>query len=163
MRDKAWRLGSEHLGRLISLLTEQGYEVLGPRIEGTAVRWGPTGSLKDLPAGTGVDSAPGHYRLREHAGPELFASGPSPDSLKRWLHVPEERFVHAVKEDGNGAFRILPDVPPQTLRNGSVAPRFAFLGFRPCDLAALARLDRVFLEGPHIEEHYSARRRGALF
>jgi sulfhydrogenase subunit beta (sulfur reductase) len=158
MRDKAWRLGAEHLGRLISLLAEQGYEVLGPRIEGPAIRWGPIGGLNDLPAGVGVETSPGHYRLREHAGPERFAWGPSPDSLKRWLHVPEERFVQAVKDNGNGAFHILPDKSPED----PVPARLAFLGLRPCDLAALARLDRVFLEGPYIEEGYAARRRGAL-
>jgi ferredoxin len=159
MRDKAWRFGPEHLERLISLLAEQGYEVLGPRIEGAAIRWGPIGGPDDLPAGAGVESSPGHYCLREHAGPERFAWGPSPDSLKRWLHVPEERFVHAAKDNGNGAFHILPD----TLPEDPAPARYAFLGLRPCDLAALARLDRVFLEAPYIEEHYAARRRGALF
>lgn len=155
MRDKAWRLGPEHLGRLISLLAEQGYEVLGPRIEGAAIRWGPLSSLDDLPAGTGVDSTPGHSRLCEHAGPERFAWGPSPDSVKRWLHVPEESFAHGAKSNGNGAFHILPDEPS--------SKRFAFLGLRPCDLAALARLDRVFLEDRFVEEYYAARRREALF
>ena len=158
MRDKAWRLGPEHLGRLISLLAEQGYEVVGPRTEGSAIRWGPIGGLDDLPAGVGAHSSPGHYRLRERAGPERFAWGPSPDSLKRWLHVPEERFVHAVKDNGNGAFHILPDALP-----GEPPPaRFAFFGLRPCDLAALARLDCVFLHGPYVEERYAARRREAV-
>jgi hypothetical protein len=64
MRDKAWRLSPEHLGRLIALLAEQGYEVIGPRKEGAAIRWGPVGSLDDLPAGVGSESTPGHYRLR---------------------------------------------------------------------------------------------------
>ena len=160
MRDKAWRLSPEHLGRLISLLTEQGYEVLGPRIEGAAIRWGPLEKLADLPSGVGAESLPGHYRLQGRDGPERFAWGPSPDSVKRWLHVPEERFAHATKGDGNGdngngAFHILPEDPPSA--------RFAFLGLRPCDLAALARLDRVFLEDRYIEECYAARRREALF
>ena len=56
MRDKAWRLSPEHLGRLIALLAEQGYEVIGPRKEGAAIRWGPVGSLDDLPAGVGSES-----------------------------------------------------------------------------------------------------------
>jgi len=155
MRDKAWRLDPEHLGRLISLLAEQGYEVVGPRIEGAAIRWGPLASLDDLPAGAGVDSTPGHYRLRERDGPERFAWGPSPDSVKRRLHVPEERFAQAAKDNGNGAFHILPAERPSA--------RPAFFGLRPCDLAALARLDRVFLEDRFVEECYAARRREALF
>ncbi|MGD0002353.1 MAG: 4Fe-4S dicluster domain-containing protein [Bryobacteraceae bacterium] len=153
MRDKAWRLSPEHLGRLIALLAEQGYEVIGPRKEGAAIRWGPVGSLDDLPAGVGSESTPGHYRLRERAGPERFAWGPSPDSVKRWLHVPEARFAQASKT--NGTFHILHEEPPSA--------KVAFLGLRPCDVAALERLDKVFMEDRFVEEHYAARRRDALF
>jgi len=152
MRDKAWRFSPEHLGRLIALLAEQGYEVIGPRKDGAAIRWGPVGSLEELPAGVGVDATPGHYRLRERAGPERFAWGPSPDSVKRWLHVPQARFALASKSDGT--FHILQEEPPAAKR--------AFVGLRPCDVAALERLDKVLLEDRFVEELYAARRREAL-
>jgi len=154
MREKAWRLGPEHLGRLIALLAEQGYEVIGPRKEGAAIRWGPVGSVDELPAETGCETKPGHYRLKERPGPERFAWGPSPDSVKRWLHAPETRIAAAHKDNGNGAFHVLHDEPK--------AQKTAFIGLRPCDVAALERLDRVFLEDKFIEEHYAARRREAL-
>jgi ferredoxin len=38
----------------------------------------------------------------------------------------------------------------------------AFFGLRPCDLAAIDRLDAVFLGASFVEEHYAARRREAL-
>jgi ferredoxin len=152
MRDKAWRLSPGHLGRLITLLSEQGYEVLAPRREGVAIRWGPVYALEDLSAGVGAETAPGRYRLHERAGPERFAWGPSPDSAKRWLHVPELRFARAAKDDGT--FQILPSDPSSARR--------AFFGLRPCDVAALQKLDRVLLEDRYVEEEYAARRRDAL-
>jgi len=42
------------------------------------------------------------------------------------------------------------------------APRTAFFGVRPCDLAAIAVQDRVFLGGAHVDTDY-ARRREAAF
>ena len=134
--------------------------MLGPQVDGPAVRWGPLTGPDELPQGIGAETSPGHYRLKQRSGPERFAWGPSPDSLKRWLHVPEECFVHAAQD--NGAFHILPGEQPGAPPGGAAPPKFAFIGMRPCDLAALVRLDAVFLKGPYVEEHYSARRREAF-
>lgn len=40
------------------------------------------------------------------------------------------------------------------------SPRYALIGVRACDLAAIAVQDRVFLEGPYRNPHYAARRAG---
>jgi len=153
MRDKAWRLAPDLLGRLISLLAEQGYEVLGPRKEGPAIRWGPLQSLDELPLGLSVQASPGHYRTGEDTANSRFAWGPAPDSVKRWLHVSSASIAEVRKD--NGAFRILHAEPART--------RFAFFGMRPCDVAALERLDRVLMEDRYIDEHYAARRRESVF
>jgi ferredoxin len=57
-------------------------------------------------------------------------------------------------ERDNGTFRVLNDSP---------APdRYAFLGVRACDLAALERLDRVLMGDQYVDSGYAARRQ-ALF
>lgn len=153
MRDKAWQFNLDHLGGLIAALRDRGYELIGPKSDGKAIRWSPIAGLEDLPIGVDVEASPGKYRLHGGDGDQRFAWGPSPDSIKRWLHVPEARFVQATRD--NGAFHILANQPASS--------RFAFLGLRPCDLAALERLDRVFLGGRYVEEQYAARRRSSLF
>jgi ferredoxin len=152
VREKAWRFTPEDLDRLIGALADQGYEVIGPRSDGTAIRWGPIANRQDLPCGVRAVATPGHYRLQAGDGAERFAWGPSPDSVKRWLHVPEARLARAERD--NGAFHVLADAPSTA--------RFAFLGLRPCDVAALERLDRVLLGNGFVEEQYAARRRDTL-
>ena len=41
-------------------------------------------------------------------------------------------------------------------------PRYAFLGVRACELAAIAVQDRVFLKGPYVDPVYQARRDAAF-
>jgi ferredoxin len=45
---------------------------------------------------------------------------------------------------------------------GEPPPRLAFLGLRPCDLAAIAVQDRVLLGGPYADPVYRARREGCF-
>src|SRR5690606_880452 len=54
----------------------------------------------------------------------------------------------AERESGAWTFRT-PEEPP---------PRYAFLGVRACELAAIAVQDRVFLAGPYQDPIYRARR-----
>jgi ferredoxin len=54
-----------------------------------------------------------------------------------------------------GGLRFLPAETP--------APKLAFIGVRPCELEAVARLDQVFLQGPYVDQAYQARRAAMLF
>ncbi len=43
--------------------------------------------------------------------------------------------------------------------NGSAPEKYAFVGVRPCELSAIGLHDRVFREGPYVNESYSGARR----
>jgi ferredoxin len=153
MRGRAWRFATGHLAKLIENVAGAGYAVIGPQVAGSAIRWGPIRALDDLPRGAVAETSPGHYRLKSADGAARFRWGASPDSPKRWLHVPEAVLTQVTKDDAG----------LHSESNGTGDHRYAFVGLRPCDLAAVERLDRVLLEDRFVEPHYAARRREALF
>lgn len=148
MKKQAVRLEGEALDRLIGLLRAQGYEVHGPVKSGPVIRLAPVSSVSDLAAGFDASTSPGRYRLAPAPDGRVFGAGPQMDSAKRLLHAPEARLATAVKE--NGAFRILQDPPP--------AEKTALFGIRPCDVAAIGRLDRVLLKDRYEDPQYRVRR-----
>jgi ferredoxin len=148
MRSKPFRLDRNHLNNLIESLKEKGYEVVGPRLDGAAIRWSRISGFADLPQGATAETAPGRYRVSAEGSQAAFRHWASPDTLKRFLLPPDARLATAVRD--NGAFRILPEPPPAT--------RYAFFGARPCDVAGLQKLDRVLLEDRYADEAYRALR-----
>jgi sulfhydrogenase subunit beta (sulfur reductase) len=72
--------------------------------------------------------------------------------VKRLLHVPEARLATAEKEEG--AFRIIEDKPP--------VRKMALFGIRPCDAAAIGRMDHVLLRDRFVDPQYQARREATL-
>lgn len=140
------------LGSLLQLLAERGYRVIGPAIRGSAVAYQPIDKLDDLPAGRTAAQGPGSCQLAEGPDGALFGYVPGPLSLKNFLHPPQVNLMTTGRE--NGKFRILPNSEP--------APRYAFLGVRACELAAMARQDRVLLQDRHVDEVYRERRSNAF-
>jgi ferredoxin len=136
------------LQRLLDLLAAKGYRTLGPRPGNGAVIYDDIAAVTDLPAGCGSVQEPGRYRLVERGDGALFAYGVSPHSWKRFLHPPQVRLWRAERE--NGTLRLVAEPEAQ--------PKMAFIGVRPCELQAIAILDRVFLNGPYTDPGYHARR-----
>jgi len=58
----------------------------------------------------------------------------------------------AARRTGHGSAFELQDPP-------APPPKYAFIGVRACELAAIARQDQVFLEGPYVDRSYEARRK----
>lgn len=119
-------LDQEGLDRLIQVLSERGYRVVGPTVRDDAIVLAEVDSVADLPSGWGVDSQPGRYVLRRRADRAMFAHSAGPQSWKRFLHPPRQLLW-------SGEFS-----PP-----ADETPRYAFLGVRGCDLAAIGILRRV--------------------
>ena len=140
------------LASLISLLKDQGYQVIGPTVRDGAVTCDVIEGVEDLPAGWGDDQSSGRYRLKKRSDAALFGHNLGPQGPKRYLHPPELLLFEGTRDDG--AFRILGN-PPQPAKR-------AFLGVRPCELAAIARLDRVFESDRYVDPPYHARRHNAL-
>ena len=137
------------LETLIVFFRARGDHVIGPRQAGVGITWQPIEHAADLPRGWTATQAPGTYRLHHHeTDGRLFAFGPTADSLKRLLHPPIDRLWVATREKGALTFEPLE----------RTVPRITVIGVRPCELEAIARLDRVFLHGPAVDPAYQARR-----
>jgi sulfhydrogenase subunit beta (sulfur reductase) len=135
------------LDELIDLLRTDGYAVIGPVVRDDAIVLDRIMGTADLPVGRRDAQGPGHYRLTSTADDELFGFAVGPVAWKRELLPPRERLWRARRTvDG---FELLPE--PHR------AEPLAFIGVRPCELAALHALDEVF-EGDHADPPYASRR-----
>lgn len=141
-------LPADGLDALIGALSAGGYTVLGPRRQGEAIDFHPVERAEDLARGWIDEQAPGRYRLARGAGNAFFDHALGPQSLKRFFHPPERVLWRA--ERGPEGVAPAAEPLPET--------RYAVLGARACDLAALRILDRVLGADPH----YAALRRNAL-
>ncbi len=140
------------LDRLLLALRERGHEVVGPVRRGDAIVLDTIASAADLPAGWTDEQEAGHYRLKRRDDDALFGYNVGPSSWKRFLFPPELRLWQA-RRTANG-FELLESAAP--------APRYAFVGVRACELAALAVHDRVLTGGPYADPEYRARRAQAF-
>jgi len=153
-RSETWILPKAKLDDLIRLLLQEGFEVIGPRIEQQAIVYGPVQSAKDLPIGWTDRQTPGSYRLEKRQDDAYFGYAVGPHSWKKYLFPPTLRLWQARRTDGG--FEVHDAVPEPRRR--------ALLGVRACELHAIAVQDKVFLDraGQFTDPHY-ARARDRLF
>ncbi len=140
------------LDRLLSALRERGYSVIGPVRRGDAIVLDTIESAADLPAGWTDEQEAGHYRLRRRDDDMLFGYNVGPWSWKRFLFPPALRLWQARRVERG--FELVED--------GARAPRYAFLGVRACEIAALAIHDQVLTGGPYVDPEYRERRAQAF-
>lgn len=145
-------LEMERLQNLLDALIASGYVVIGPTIDQGAIVYGEIQSARDLPRGWTDVQEPGRYRLERRQDDAYFGFVVGPHSWKRYLFPPLAK-VAAAERTESGWEMTTP---------GNGAPRYAFLGVRACELAALRVQDRVFLDGPYIDPIYKSRREEAL-
>lgn len=149
-----WILPKARLDDLIRLLLQEGFEVIGPKIEQQAIVYGPLQSAKDLPIGWTDRQTPGSYRLEKRQDDAYFGYAVGPHSWKKYLFPPMLRLWQARRT--TTGFEVRDNEPGP--------PRRAFLGMRACELHALAVQDRVFInrEGQFTDPYY-AKARERLF
>lgn len=157
--DQRRYLPKPDLEALIQLLRQEGYTVMGPQLVDGVVSLRPIETLDDLPCGITDEQEGGHYRTRESDPDLYFQYTLGPESPKRSLFPPVQT-LFALHIEG-GRF-VLDEGPP-------APPKLAFLGVRPCELAAITIHDRVF--GTHdpgtfrceSNPYYALTRQAALF
>ncbi|GBD08472.1 Anaerobic sulfite reductase subunit A [Candidatus Thermoflexus japonica] len=147
-----WRMEKAQLQTLMEKLTQQGYTIIGPRIQEGAIVYDEVHRISDLPIGWTDEQDGGSYRLKRRGDEAFFGYAVGPHSWKRFLHPPVFS-LGRTRRNGQGFEWTPPADPP---------PRYAFLGVRACELHAIAILDRVFMGGPYVDPVYRARRE-ALF
>lgn len=140
-------LDTAGLHRLVDLLIERGYRVIGPTLRDNAIVLAELESARDLPRGWGVDVGPGHYRVRRRDDDAVFGHSSGPQSWKQFLHPPRLRLWAGTRDGVSDS---------EAERE---APRYAFLGVRGCDLAAIATLDRVLGRSQYPDNSFVSRRR----
>ncbi len=140
---------AEGIAGLLEALAGRGFEVVGPRRRDGVVELGPIASVADLPAGVRSEQAPGRYRLSRRGDGAVLAHGPTAQGWRRFLQPPRERLVAASRRGRSLRIRAEP----------LARSRMAFLGVRPCDLAAIAALDGA-LGGEPADPRYATRRAG---
>ena len=149
--DARW-LAKADFALLFGALTDRGYEIIGPTVAQGAIVYDRVTSVDDLPRGWTEVQGPGSYRLTRRDDEALFGFVVGPHSWKQFLFPPSAT-VATAERTSDGWQMQTPTEPP---------PKYAFLGVRACEIAAIAVQDRVFLEGPYVDPIYAARRRQAL-
>jgi ferredoxin len=144
-------IDSTALDGLIAKLAGEGRQVIGPVLRDGAVVYEEISATADMPRGWLDAQAGGQYRLYRE-GEALFGHTVGPSSWKRFLHPPKQALWRA-RLDGDA---------PQIIAEPVAGERYAFVGVRACELAAIQIQDRVFLDGLYRDPHYAARRE-ALF
>lgn len=142
------------LQHLINALVADERTVIGPTIDQEAIVYAEIGSVDELPRGWTDVQSPGEYRLEKRNDDALFGYVVGPHSWKQYLFPPRAVVATADRVSADDAWEM--QTPEFDV------PRYAFLGVRACELAAMAVQDRVFLEGPYVDPVYQDRRASAF-
>ena len=137
---------------LIDLLCTDGYTVLGPTVRDGVIGHAQITSVDDLPRGVGDKQDGAHYRLTRRDDEALFGYAVGAESWKRLL-FPARELLQRSQPDAS------PDARPEVLPEPG---RYALLGVRSCDLAALGVHDTVLTGRSGVDTHYAARRADVL-
>ncbi len=152
MPDRQAVIDRNDLGTLFTLLADEGYQTIGPKLYDGAIVYAPISSPEELPKGIGDEEEGGHYRLTQRGDAKLFGHTKPVQGLKAHLYPARQKLWSAEKA-GHG-FRVVKDAAPQ--------PRYAFIGVRACELSAMLVQDRVFEGGPYVDKGYAERRKNCL-
>jgi len=145
-------VGCPGVDSLIGALKARGYRTIGPVVRDGAIVAGEISDTADLPKGWHDEQEPGHYRIHHDDDPSLFAWAVGPQSWKPEFY-PARSLVFRTC---SGPDAVTLEQPPHE------SPPVALIGSRPCELAALHVLDRVFAKGAVPDPSYRERREASF-
>lgn len=145
-------LAREGLDTLFAELRRRGHSLVGPTVRDGAIVYDTIQTTQDLPEGWTDEQEAGRYRLKRRADRALFGYVLGPHAWKRFLQPPSMGIL-AAEKTAKGLVFATPSEP---------TPRFAFVGARPCELAAMATQDRIFFGGKFALPAYRDRRHAAF-
>lgn len=145
-------LTRDGLDDLFSAVADLGYKVIGPTVRDHSIVYDEVGSTDELPSGWTDSQDGGEYRLERREDEALFGYAVGPHSWKRFLFPPHLELLTIRRQDGSLVFD----------QADSASERFAFVGVRACELAAIAIQDRVFLDSGAVDANYKRRRENVL-
>ncbi len=142
------------LDSLITRLQERGHATFGPQVHNGVISHDVLRSADDLPSGWTDEQSGGRYRLVPRGDGARFGYAVGPQSWKELLHPSRTKVWEMSKQTEPGATA----VGIRVRMHEPEVPKRAFIGVRPCELAAIAKQDRVLLGGPHPDPTYRANR-----
>jgi len=145
-------LPKPQLQHLITILTQQKYQVLGPQVRDQTIVYEPLESVEQLPRGIRDIQSPGKYVLTETQNNLWFGWANGPQAIKPLCFSPQEILWESSTTTHTLDFQA-------TLPETGLT---AILGVRACDIAALKLQDQHFLHGEYIDPYYKARRQSLL-
>ncbi|TWU08796.1 Anaerobic sulfite reductase subunit A [Symmachiella macrocystis] len=145
-------LPASELQSLLDVLMNAGYQTVGPTVDQGAIVYDEIDSVDKLPRGWTDRQEAGKYRLEQRDDDAYFGYVVGPHSWKQFLFPPLATVATAERHDTGWHMRTPDDDPP----------RYAFLGVRACEIAAMRVQDRVFTGGSYIDPIYKKRRDAAF-
>ncbi|GAA2003505.1 4Fe-4S dicluster domain-containing protein [Catenulispora subtropica] len=133
-------ISADALDDLLAALRAAGFRPVGPTVGAGAIVLDELASAADLPHGRGSATAPGSYRLTERGDRAVFGHSAGPQSWKRFLHPARRRLLTADRDPRTGETSLRADA--------EIPVPYAFVGVRPCDLAAIKILNRALRRAP---------------
>ncbi len=144
------------LDLLLADLRLDGYQTVGPRLQDESIVYKEIKGLQDLPRGILSVQAPASYRMIQTGRERYFDFIPAAQSWKQFLFPPRYNLFTAKKanpeERKDGSW--------QVRENDAPSPRYALVGVRACELAAIQIQDKVFMRPDFFDPIYRARREG---
>jgi sulfhydrogenase subunit beta (sulfur reductase) len=141
------------LDGLLANLRHMGYQTLGPQVKDEAIVYGPLQGMDELPRGYVSEQDAGRYRLVHTGHERYFDVTPGACTWKQFLFPPLSQLA---------AFRQTKEGQWQLEAEAGEILSYAFVGVRPCELAAIQVQDRVFLREDWSDPIYRVRRQGAF-
>ncbi|HMT10491.1 MAG TPA: sulfite reductase subunit A, partial [Ignavibacteria bacterium] len=141
-----------NLEKLIGILKQDGYKVIGPVIKDGVILYDEIDSIKDLPAGWEDEQDAASYRLKKTNERSLFSYVVGPQSWKKFI-FPQRLTLWKAKREGR-SFKVNTAADP--------APKYAFFGVRSCELSSILIQDRVFNNGMFADSYYNNVRNNVL-
>jgi len=133
---------------ILAHLKEDGYITIGPRVKNETLVYEPIETLDDLPQGYSTIQKPGQFRLIQDKHSSYFDAIPGSHSFKQFL-FPSRTELFTLRKNHNGW---------DTVEGQPESPKYAFIGVRACELAAIQIQDNIFMRSDFTDPIYRARR-----
>ena len=130
-------------------LRNTGFQTVGPHMQDEGIIYTTIDSMIDLPRGIITDQTPASYRMTQSGKNRYFDFIPGSHSWKQFLFPSRHLLFNAMKA---GKWQIQ--------ENNQATPRFALIGVRACELAAILIQDKIFLREDFSDPIYRVRREG---
>ncbi len=145
-------LPAQEFDVFLNALHEAAYEIIAPTVQDQAVVLDQIDKSADLPIGWTDAQREGSYHIFKNGERSFFNFNVGPHAWKKYLHLAELLlFTAKTNSSGFKTFEPIENVPKR-----------AFLGVRPCEVAAIQKQDKIFLQGNYVDTAYKLRRDNAL-